>query len=173
VTLILAFAGDDNNLFCYYTPAMMFDSQLTENDWNFVSSHQPGLLTQGMLLPRGRVLGGCSTTNAMLYVRGHSASYDGWAKAGCDGWSYADLLPFFRKFECVESTLRDGEQYRGESGSLAVTFPVDVNPTTVRFLRACQEAGLAHVPDYNGRWGVAVCGLVLRARARNAPGDVM
>ena len=97
--------------------------------------------------PRGRVLGGTSSINGMLYVRGNPADYDGWAQMGCRGWSYADVLPYFKKSERYAPG--DG-QYRGKSGPLLVEDYRTILPLTHRFVEAAQQAGFALTRDYNG-----------------------
>ena len=76
-----------------------YDLQRTGLDWQFETSPQPELGGRVMFLPRGKVLGGCSSINAMLFVRGHPENYNGWARAGCVGWAYNDLLPLFKRME--------------------------------------------------------------------------
>jgi choline dehydrogenase len=97
--------------------------------------------------PRGRVLGGTSSINGMLYVRGNPADYDGWAQMGCRGWSYADVLPYFKKSE----RYAPGEvEYRGKSGPLLVEDYRTILPLTHRFVEAAQQAGFPLTRDYNG-----------------------
>jgi choline dehydrogenase len=97
-------------------------------------------------LARGRVLGGTSSINGMLCVRGNPADYDGWAQMGARGWSYADVLPYFKKFERYAG---DGE-YRGKNGPLLVEDYRTILPLTHRFVEAAQQAGFALTKDYNG-----------------------
>lgn len=104
---------------------------------------------------QARVLGGGSSVNAMLYVRGVPADYDGWAAGGAEGWSYADVLPFFRKAE-DNCTLAGPAHARG--GPLHVSYPEHVSPLTRVWLQACQEAGIPYVADFNGG-DQAGCGL--------------
>jgi choline dehydrogenase-like flavoprotein len=97
---------------------------------------------------RGKILGGCSTVNGMLYVRGHRKNYDDWAAAGCKGWSYADVLPYFKRSECHE----DGEsEYHGGSGRLKVTHQRGVSPVSDAFVDSIVAAcGVPKLDDFNG-----------------------
>src|SRR5919199_206293 len=98
--------------------------------------------------PRGRVLGGSSSLNAMVYVRGHALDYDRWAfEEGAEGWSYADVLPYFKR---AETYSEGGDAYRGDSGPLYVTRGKGTNPLFDAWLKAGQEAGYPLTPDMNG-----------------------
>ena len=101
-----------------------------------------------MIFPQGRVLGGGSSINAMVYTRGHAQDYDAWAaEEGCSGWSYADVLPYFRRAEDNERLV---DRYHGSGGPLGVSDPVSPHYLTRAFVRAAQEAGLPYNPDFNG-----------------------
>src|SRR5262249_9633765 len=98
--------------------------------------------------PRGKTLGGCSSINAMVYLRGHREDFDGWARLGNQGWGYADVLPLFKRSEHNE---RGADDYHGTGGPLNVADLRDPHPLTGAFLGACAEAGLPRNPDCNGR----------------------
>ena len=101
-----------------------------------------------MVFPQGRVLGGGSSINAMVYTRGHALDYDAWAAdEGCAGWSYAEVLPYFRRAEDNERLI---DRYHGSGGPLGVTDQVSPHYLTKVFVRAAQEAGLPYNPDFNG-----------------------
>ena len=101
-----------------------------------------------MIFPQGRVLGGGSSINAMVYTRGHAQDYDAWAsEEGCAGWSYADVLPYFRRAEDNERLV---DRYHGSGGPLGVSDLVSPHYLTKAFVRAAQEAGLPYNPDFNG-----------------------
>ena len=101
-----------------------------------------------MLLPQGRVLGGGSSINAQVYTRGHAADYDRWANdEGCAGWSYGDVLPYFRKAERNDTYSND---YHGVGGPQGVSYLVSPNVLSKVFVVACQEAGIPFNPDFNG-----------------------
>jgi len=136
-------------------------------NWNYYAEAEEGTANRSLHWPRGRVLGGTSSINGMLYVRGNPADYDGWAQMGCRGWSYEDVLPYFRKSEHYVS----GEsEYRGKGGPLLVEDYRTILPLTHRFVEAAQEAGFAFTPDYNGRVqeGVGYSQMTRRGRFRGS-----
>ncbi len=101
-----------------------------------------------MIFPQGRVLGGGSSINAMVYTRGHRLDYDAWAQeAGCAGWSYADVLPYFKRLEDNERLV---DRWHGTDGPIGVCDPISPHPLTRVFVRAAQEFGLPYNPDFNG-----------------------
>src|ERR1700733_4408504 len=119
----------------------------TELDWDLFSDPEPGLDRRRLYLPRGRMLGGCSSINAMIYVRGNRADYDGWAGFGCDGWSYDDVLPYFRRSEDNE---RGEDQFHGAGGPMAVSESRSMHPLVDTMLEAARAAGHEHNPDFHG-----------------------
>jgi choline dehydrogenase len=125
--------------------------RLLANDrfnWAYVSEPEPYLDNRRLSHPRGRVLGGSSSINGMMYVRGHARDYDHWAQSGCRGWSYADVLPYFRR---AESTGRAADDYHGKDGPLRVTTPNGgAGPLAEAFIAAGVEAGYPYTPDCNG-----------------------
>jgi choline dehydrogenase len=116
-------------------------------DWDYTSQPEPGLDGRFVYLPRGKTLGGSSSINAMIYIRGNRADYDGWAAAGAKGWSYNEVLPYFRK---AESNERGEDQFHGKLGPLSVSDPRTRHPLTDAFLQAAVEAGHSANPDFNG-----------------------
>ena len=100
-----------------------------------------------LYLPRGRMLGGCSSINAMIYVRGNRLDYDAWAAAGCDGWGYDDVLPYFRRSEDNE---RGEDQFHGVGGPLTVSESRSMHPLVDAMIEAGRQAGHEHNPDFNG-----------------------
>lgn len=118
-------------------------------DWGYWSEPQEQLLNRKIYLPRGKVLGGSSSTNAMAYVRGNHADYDDWAALGNKGWSAKDVLPYFRRHE-DNADIDNG--YHGRGGELYVEFPSRYrSPFAAGFLNACAETGFARNDDYNGK----------------------
>ncbi|OGA02216.1 MAG: hypothetical protein A3H35_14605 [Betaproteobacteria bacterium RIFCSPLOWO2_02_FULL_62_17] len=117
-------------------------------DWNYVSAAEPAIGGRQIRLPRGKVLGGTSSTNGMNFVRGLPADFDRWERAGCRGWRYEEVLPFFKSIECYEG---GDEHYRGRSGPIAVEPYRTVLPITHRFVEAAQQAGFTLMPDVNGQ----------------------
>ncbi|NMJ43853.1 FAD-binding protein [Roseomonas sp. JC162] len=117
-------------------------------NWGYVAEPQPGVNDREIRWPRGRTLGGTSSINGMLYVRGNPADFDIWAQMGCRGWSFDEVLPFFRKSE----TYRNGgdPEFRGTDGPLQVEDYRTILPLTHRFIEAAQQAGHPFRKDLNG-----------------------
>jgi choline dehydrogenase len=126
-------------------------------DWGYYTAPQPSALGRRIPQPRGRVLGGSGSINGMVFVRGNRQNYDDWAAAGCAGWSYADVLPSFKRFEDWE----DGATaVRGAGGPVKVTRQQDLTPASQAFIEAlAATAGVKQIDDYNAeaQEGVAVC----------------
>jgi len=119
----------------------------TAVDWAFFTEPQPYVNNRRLFVPRGKVLGGCSTTNAMAYVRGNPQDYNEWASFGNNGWSYTEVLSYFKKSEHHE---RFDEPYHSKKGLLNVSFAKYPSPLTKVFTEACAEAGIQYNEDYNG-----------------------
>lgn len=117
------------------------------NNWAFETEPQPGLNGRRGYQPRGRTLGGSSAINAMIYTRGHPSDYDGWAEAGNPGWSWSEVLPWFRR---SEDNSRGADAWHGVGGPLSVSDLRSPNPICEDFLRAAEQAGFARNPDFNG-----------------------
>lgn len=116
-------------------------------NWRFSTVPQPGLNGRRGYQPRGRGLGGSSLINAMLYVRGHARDYDEWAALGCDGWSWDDVLPWFRK---SEDNIRGADDLHGRGGPLQVCDQNWTRPINQAFLKACEQSGYRQNDDFNG-----------------------
>ncbi|MEU1204606.1 GMC family oxidoreductase N-terminal domain-containing protein [Nocardia sp. NPDC005825] len=116
-------------------------------DWDFDTEPETGLDGRRVYLPRGRVLGGSSSINAMIYIRGARADYDGWAAGGADGWSYDEVLPYFLKSEDNEG---GKDAYHGVGGPLTVSDGRSRNPLDEAFLQAAEQAGYRRNTDFNG-----------------------
>jgi choline dehydrogenase-like flavoprotein len=121
----------------------LFKSSL---DWDLLGEQEPGLDNRRLYLPRGRMLGGCSSINAMIYIRGNRADYDAWAAAGCDGWGYDDVLPYFKRSEDNE---RGEDLFHGVGGPMAVSESRSMHPLVDTMLEAARQAGHEHNPDFN------------------------
>ncbi len=136
--------------------------------WNFLSEGEPGTAGRMLQWPRGKTLGGTSSINGMLYVRGNPADYDGWAQMGCRGWSYDEVLPFFRKSETYRGA--GDPEYRSRGGPLIVEDYRTILPLTHSFVEAAQQAGFPFTPDYNGKSqeGVAYSQMTRRGRLRGS-----
>jgi choline dehydrogenase-like flavoprotein len=116
-------------------------------NWAFQTEPQPGLNGRSGYQPRGRMLGGSSSLNAMIYIRGHPSDYDDWAALGARGWSFAEVLPYFKRSEGNE---RFGGTLHGGEGPLNVADLVSPSPLIDNFLRSCEHLQLPRNPDFNG-----------------------
>ncbi len=137
-------------------------------NWNFTTEPEKGTGERRMEWPRGRVMGGSSSINGMLYVRGAPADFDGWAQMGNRGWSYDDVLPYFKK---SEHYVQGGDsEVRGQGGPLKVEDYRTILPLTHRFVEAAQQAGFPFNPDLNGkqRSGVGYSQMTRRGRFRGS-----
>jgi len=137
-------------------------------NWNYNSEGETGTAGRQIYWPRGKVMGGSSSINGMLYVRGNPADYDGWAQMGCRGWSYEEVLPLFRK---SESYVQGGDpDYRGKGGPLMVEDYRTVLPLTHAFVEAAQQAGFPKTADYNGKTqdGVGYSQMTRKGRVRGS-----
>ena len=116
-------------------------------NWRYMTEPDPGTNNRQSYWPRGKVLGGSSSINAMVYIRGQEADFEDWKSLGCDGWGWDDVLPYFKKSE----TSDQGEtKWRGGDGPLHVsTMERDLHPTCRNFIRAGEETGLKHIADFN------------------------
>ena len=117
------------------------------NNWAFETIPQNGLNGRKGYQPRGKTLGGSSSTNAMLYVRGNKWDYDNWAALGNKGWGYNDVLPYFKKSEGNETF---SDTYHGTQGPLGVTHPTDASDINNMFIESCIQNGIKRNDDYNG-----------------------
>src|SRR5258708_21275861 len=137
-------------------------------NWNYTTEPESGSGERRLDWPRGRTLGGTSSINGMLYVRGAPADFDGWAQMGCRGWSYDDVLPYFRK---SETYVQKGDpEVRGQGGPLQVEDYRTILPLTHRFVEGAQQAGFPFNPDLNGkqRYGVGYSQMTRRGRWRGS-----
>lgn len=141
-------AGDADKSPLIHMPAGF--ASLGENskyNWRFETEPQKHCDNRRMYWPRGKTLGGSSSINAMLYVRGHAYDYDLWRQLGNEGWSYADVLPYFKK---AQNNERGGSEYHGSGGPLNVADQVDPSPLNRVLLQAAQQAGHKLTDDFNG-----------------------
>lgn len=145
VLLLEAGGSDDSELI--RTPGTYGALQDTAFDWGYRTVPQPALNGRRIFCPRGRVLGGSSSINYMMYVRGNRLDYDGWAGLGNPGWSYDDVLAYFVR---SEANARYRDAYHGAEGPLPVGDPPAYSRLTGIFMAAAAEAGLAYNPDPNG-----------------------
>ena len=134
-------------------------------NWDYDTAPEPQLDNRTLWWPRGKVLGGSSSINAMCYIRGVPQDYDGWAAGGADGWDWNAVLPYFKR---SEGNTRGGDALHGGDGPLTVSDLRHVNPLSRAFVEAGQQAGFAHNPDFNGpqQQGVGLYQVTQRDGAR-------
>ena len=148
--LLLETGGTDKSIFIQMPTALSYPMNTAKYAWQFHSQAETGLDGRKMHCPRGKVLGGSSSINGMVYVRGHAMDYEQWQEQGATGWNYADCLPYFKQAE----TWQNGEdEYRGGSGPVGTCGGNDMrlNPLYQAFIDAGQEAGYPYTKDYNGQ----------------------
>jgi choline dehydrogenase-like flavoprotein len=146
-SVLLLEAGPPDTSDLVHIPAAFAALFRTQHDWDHMSAWEPGLGGRRIYLPRGRTLGGSSSINAMVYMRGNRADYDEWAADGCTGWGYDDLLPYFIRAEDNE---RGANAYHGTGGPLPVADGRARSQTCADFLEAAGANGLEPNPDFNG-----------------------
>ncbi|NEX48511.1 choline dehydrogenase [Pseudotabrizicola algicola] len=147
VTVIEA-GGSDAGPFIQMPAALSYPMNMGIYDWGLQSEPEPHLGGRRLATPRGKVIGGSSSINGMVYVRGHARDFDTWAEMGADGWAYADVLPYFKRME--HSHGGSGPEYRGTDGPLHVTRGPRDNPLFDAFIKAGAQAGYPVTQDYNG-----------------------
>ncbi|MBA8842479.1 choline dehydrogenase [Ochrobactrum sp. RH1CCR137] len=127
--------------------ALSFPMNMETYDWGFSTEPEPHIGGRSLVTPRGKVLGGSSSINGMVYVRGHARDYDHWSESGARGWAYADVLPYFKR---MENSSGGQEGWRGTSGPLYIQRGKRDNPLFHAFVEAGHQAGFEVTEDYNG-----------------------
>lgn len=145
--VLLLEAGGNDNLEQIYTPALFSQLQDSPCDWADRTRPQPHLQNRRIYIPQGRVIGGSSAINYMIYMRGNRGDYDRWRELGNEGWAYEDVLPYFIKAENNQAL---NNRYHGNAGPLIVSSQAPLNAVTQIYLAAAQEAGIPYNPDFNG-----------------------
>ena len=144
---VIEFGGSDAGPFIQMPAALSYPMNMSAYDWGYRAEPEDGLNGRSLVCPRGKVIGGSSSINGMIYVRGNPMDYDHWRDEGAAGWGYADVLPYFRRME----TSHGGEApWRGTDGPLHVTRGPRDNPLHHAFVEAATEAGYTATADYNG-----------------------
>ncbi|WP_375055271.1 choline dehydrogenase [Zobellella sp. DQSA1] len=147
--LLLETGGSDKSIFIQMPTALSIPMNTKKYAWQFETEPEPFLDNRRMHCPRGKVLGGSSSINGMVYVRGHARDFDEWQQHGAEGWDYAHCLPYFKK---AETWSFGGDDYRGDRGPLGVNNGNQMqNPLYQAFVDAGVQAGYFHTADYNGR----------------------
>ncbi len=150
--LVIEHGGTDAGPFIQMPAALSYPMNMKRYDWGYASEPEPNLDGRELACPRGKVIGGSSSINGMVYVRGHAMDYDHWRDSGADGWSYADVLPYFRRMETWHDGGHGGDSYwRGNDGPLHVSRGPRENPLFEAFVEAGKQAGYQATDDYNGQ----------------------
>ena len=149
--LILEYGGTDAGPFIQMPGALSFPMNMRRYDWGYKSEPEPHLDGRELACPRGKVIGGSSSINGMVYVRGHAGDYDNWAENGAEGWSYSDVLPYFLRMENWHESGQGGDgHWRGTDGPLHITRGKRDIPLHQAFVESGQQAGFEVTKDYNG-----------------------
>lgn len=150
--LVIEHGGTDAGPFIQMPAALSYPMNMKRYDWGYKSEPEPHLGGRQLVCPRGKVVGGSSSINGMVYVRGHAMDYDHWAESGADGWAYADVLPYFKRMENWDDNGHGGDAgWRGTEGPLHVTRGPRKNPLFRAFVEAGRQAGYEVTDDYNGQ----------------------
>jgi len=145
--IVIEFGGTDMGPLIQMPSALSIPLNMSLYDWGFASEPEPNLGGRVLATPRGKVIGGSSSINGMVYVRGHAHDFDHWAEQGAAGWGFADVLPYFKRMEDSDGG-EDG--WRGKSGPLHVQRGTRKNPLYGAFVEAGRQAGFELTDDYNG-----------------------
>ena len=146
--LVLEFGGMDNSVFIQMPTALSIPMSSARYDWGLHTQAEPGLGGRSVHQARGKVIGGSSSINGMVYVRGNAGDFEQWEALGAEGWSYADVLPYFQR---AEDCLYGADDYRGTGGPLGICNGNNMkNPLYRVFIEAGREAGYGVTEDYNG-----------------------
>jgi choline dehydrogenase len=152
--IIIEYGGSDIGPFIQMPAALSYPMNMKRYDWGFSSEPEPHLNNRKMATPRGKVIGGSSSINGMVYVRGHAQDFDTWEAMGAKGWSYKDVLPYFKRMENWQGgdARRDENlsKWRGLNGPLYISRGACENPLHQAFINAGIEAGYPATNDYNG-----------------------
>jgi choline dehydrogenase len=145
--IVIEYGGSDFGPLIQMPSALSFPMNMSRYDWGFSSEPEPHLGGRVLATPRGKVLGGSSSINGMVYVRGHAGDFDHWSEQGATGWSYADVLPYFKR---MENSHGGEEGWRGKGGPLNIQRGPRKNPLYAAFVEAGRQAGFELTDDYNG-----------------------
>lgn len=145
--LLLEAGGRDGSVFIQMPSALSIPMNKEKYNWYYETEPEPGLDNRRLHCPRGKVLGGSSSINGMAYVRGNALDYENWVELGARGWSYGEVLPYFRK---AETRAEGGDDYRGSDGPLHTSNGTLKNPLYQAFIDAGVEAGYPRTQDMNG-----------------------
>ncbi|MFD1378631.1 choline dehydrogenase [Fodinicurvata halophila] len=160
--LVLEFGGKDNSIYIQMPTAFSIPLNKPRFDWGLHTEPEPGLQGRRIHQARGKVIGGSSSINGMAYVRGCAGDYDEWVERGAEGWSYADVLPYFKR---AEDCLYGEDEYRSTGGPLGVCNGNNMkNPLYRAFIKAGRQAGYGESRDYNGYRQEGFCRMDMTVR---------
>ncbi|HLW24701.1 MAG TPA: choline dehydrogenase [Steroidobacteraceae bacterium] len=145
--LLLEYGGSDRSIWVQMPSALSIPMNMPRFNWFYHTEPEPHLGGRRMHTPRGKVLGGSSSINGLVYIRGNALDFERWASEGAAGWAYRDVLPYFRR---AETRAEGGDRYRGDSGPLHTCYGRITNPLHAAWLAAAREAGYPHTSDVNG-----------------------
>jgi choline dehydrogenase len=145
--LLLEYGGSDRSIFVQMPSALSIPMGMAKYDWRYYTEPEPGLGGRRLHTPRGKVLGGSSSINGLVYVRGNAQDFQRWESEGATGWNYAAVLPYFRR---AEKRAAGGDDYRGDQGPLQTRYGTLANPLHAAWLTAGRQAGYAMTSDING-----------------------
>src|SRR5262245_36581499 len=145
--LLLEYGGGDRSIFVQMPSALSIPMNSERYDWRFYTEAEPGLGGRKLHTPRGKVLGGSSSINGLVYVRGNAQDFQRWESEGASGWDYASVLPYFRR---AEKRAGGGDDYRGDAGPLQTRYGTLENPLHAVWLEAGRQAGYPSTGDVNG-----------------------
>ncbi|MGI9435192.1 MAG: GMC family oxidoreductase N-terminal domain-containing protein, partial [Geminicoccaceae bacterium] len=150
--LVLEYGGSEFGPLIQMPAALSYPMNMKHYDWGYQTEPEPHLGGRRLACPRGKVIGGSSSINGMVYVRCHARDFYHWAETGADGWAYADVLPYFQRMESWHGQVDESGQaaWRGDHGPLHVTRGRRENPLYHAFVEAGRQAGFEVTPDYNG-----------------------
>ena len=145
--LLLENGGSDRSVVIQMPSALSIPMNMPKYNWFFHTEPEPGLGGRSLHTPRGKVLGGSSSINGLVYIRGNPLDFERWVGEGATGWGYADVLPYFRR---AERRAEGGNEYRGANGKLGTSYGTLSNPLHAAWLVAAEQAGYPHTEDVNG-----------------------
>ncbi|HEY2660891.1 MAG TPA: choline dehydrogenase [Caulobacteraceae bacterium] len=145
--LLLEFGGGDSSIFIQMPTALSIPMNNPRYIWDYEAEPEPALGGRRLHTPRGKVLGGSSSINGLVYIRGNPLDFDRWEEEGAQGWAYGDVLPYFKR---AEDRAEGGDQYRGAGGPLKTRYGTLANPLHEAWLKSAEAAGYPLTPDVNG-----------------------
>jgi len=145
--LLLEYGGSDRSIFIQMPSALSIPMNMPKYNWFYHTEPEPHLGGRVMHTPRGKVLGGSSSINGLVYIRGNAQDFEGWRAQGAIGWAYRDVLPYFRR---TEKRQEGGNEYRGDGGKVGTRYGTLENPLHAAWLKASVQAGYPATDDVNG-----------------------